>query len=352
MKPTTSIPRPVARPLGLAVLALVASLSPLDASDEPAPREAPRLAQPREALLAGIHWGVCYSGFREGQHPDRGDGPRNPSEEEILEDLRILTKAGFRLIRLYDSKENSSTTLRLIREHQFDLKVMLGAWLEAEVNNPDCPWDPEPFTDEALALHKVRNHREVGEAIRLAREYPKIVVAVAVGNEALVQWNDHMVPLESILAQVARVRAAVDQPVTVADNYDWWAKHGAPLIKEVDFISVHIYPVWEGRDIDEAIRFGAGNLAAVQRVAGGKPIVITEAGWATVASEFGERASESKQQRYYRELHAWTRERNITTLFFEAFDEDWKGNPDNPLGAEKHWGIHHIDRSPKAVMRR
>ena len=30
---------------------------------------------------------ICYSGYREGQHPDRGDGAVNPSREEILQDL-------------------------------------------------------------------------------------------------------------------------------------------------------------------------------------------------------------------------------------------------------------------------
>ena len=42
---------------------------------------------------------------------------------------------------------------------------------------------------------------------------------------------------------------------------------------------------------------------------------------------------------------------NITTFFFEAFDEDWKGSPSKPLGAEKHWGLFTIDRKPKLAMR-
>ena len=40
----------------------------------------------------------------------------------------------------------------------------------------------------------------------------------------------------------------------------------------------------------------------------------------------------------------------ITSFFFAAFDEDWKGNPDNPVGAEKHWGLYIVDRKPKLVM--
>src|ERR1700690_2470564 len=52
-------------------------------------------------LLNGFKRAVCYSGFRRGQHPDRGTGAVNPSDKEILEDLQMLTRQGnFGLIRL------------------------------------------------------------------------------------------------------------------------------------------------------------------------------------------------------------------------------------------------------------
>ena len=31
--------------------------------------------------------------------------------------------------------------------------------------------------------------------------------------------------------------------------------------------------------------------------------------------------------------------------------EDWKGNPNDMMGAEKHWGLYNVDRTPKLVMR-
>lgn len=311
------------------------------------------LQQEKNDLLAGEHWAICYSGFRDGQHPDRGDGAVNPSEEEILEDLRILQdQCGFKLIRLYDSKENSQTVLRLIREQELDLKVLLGAWLDAEVNNPGCPWQKEPYPEEKLTANKLANQKEVETAITLAKSYPNAVVAVAVGNEALVEWNDHMVPVESVIGYVKQVKAAIKQPVTVADNYDWWAKHGQELAQELDFVSVHIYPIWEGKDILEAMDYGIANMQRVREALPESKLVITEAGWATTASEFGERASEKKLTIYYEALERWAREMNITTFFFEAFDENWKGDPNNPLGAEKHWGLFFADRSPKAVMRK
>ena len=326
-----------------ALLALALGVSGLTAQE---------LGQDRSGLLLGQVEAVCYSGFRAGQHPDRGNGAVNPTDEQILEDLRILVEeTPFRLIRVYDSRENSEAVLRLIEAHDLPLRVLLGAWLSAEVSNPGCPWMPEPYPDETLAANRLANATEVGNAIRLANAYPETVCAVAVGNEALVGWTDHMVPVESVIAYVRTVKAAIEQPVTVADNYDWWARHGSELAAELDFVSVHIYPVWEQRDIGEGVGYGEANMRRVREALPDARLVITEAGWATTASEFGERASEARQARYYRELMDWAREMNITAFFFEAFDESWKGDPNNPAGAEKHWGLYFEDRTPKLAVR-
>ena len=295
---------------------------------------------------------VAYSGFREGQHPDRGDGAVNPSDAEILEDLGILIAHDFNLIRLYDSKENSATTLELIRRHDLPIKVLLGIWLDAEFSNHEgCPWLDEPIADEKLAANVLENAAELQRGIGLARQYDDIVVAVNVGNEALVEWNDHMVPLENVIAYVRRVKAAIDQPVTVADNYEWWIKDGAPLAAEIDFLGVHTYPAWEEKTIDEALAYTIENMEGVATALPDRPMAILEAGWATTAIEFADRANEANQERFFRELHDWATDTNMTVFFFEAFDEPWKGDPNNPQGAEKHWGLFNVDRTPKQVVR-
>jgi exo-beta-1,3-glucanase (GH17 family) len=314
--------------------------------------EADRLAVFHDGFLAGEVMAVAYSGFREGQHPDRGAGAVNPSAAEILEDLEILVAHDFHLIRMYDAGENTRQTLELIREHALPMQVVVGIWLDAEFSNHEgCPWLSEPIPDEQLAANAVKNAAEVRRGIALANAFADIVVAVNVGNEALVEWNDHMVPLEQVIAYVRQVKDAIAQPVTVADNYVWWTEDGAVLAAEVDFLAVHTYPVWEGKTIDEGLSFTIENVDGVRAALPDKPLVVFEAGWATVASEFGERASEANQARYFAELRDWARAANTTVFFFEAFDEPWKGDPSNPLGAEKHWGLFTVDRTPKAVMR-
>ena len=276
----------------------------------------------------------------------------NPSSEEILEDLEILVAHGFRLIRLYDSGENSAMTLELIRRHDLPIKVLLGIWLDAEFSNHEgCAWLDEPIPDEQLAANRLRNAAELKRGIELATRFDDIVVAVNVGNEALVEWNDHMVPLADVVAYVRQVKAAIDQPLTVADNYLWWIRDGAPLAAEVDFLGIHTYPVWEGKSIDEGLAYTIENVRGVRAALPDKPIALLEAGWASIAIEFGERASERSQDRYYRELRVWATENNTTVFFFEAFDESWKGDPNSPLGAEKHWGLFNVDRTPKQVVR-
>ncbi len=296
---------------------------------------------------------VAYSGFREGQYPDRGDGAVNPSGDEILEDLRILVAHDFNLIRLYDSGANSRLTLELIRQHQIPIKVMLGIWLDAEFSNHEgCPWLDEPIPESQLAANTSRNAAELQRGVKLANEFKNIVVAVNVGNEALVDWNDHMVPIEKVIAYVKRVKEAIDQPVTVAENYVWWIRDGAELAAEVDFLGVHTYPQWEGKTIDEGLAYTIENIRGVREALPDKPIAVLEAGWATVAEEFGERANEADQVRYYLEVQKWAQATNTTVFFFEAFDEPWKGDPDAPLGAEKHWGLFNVDRTPKQLLQR
>jgi len=294
---------------------------------------------------------VAYSGFRAGQHPDRGEGAVNPSREEILEDLQLLSEYDFGLIRLYDAGENSEMVLELIREHELDIDVMLGLWLSAELSNHEgCPWLESPIPEAELEANRLANEAEIERGIALAQAYEDVIVAINVGNEALVDWTDHLVPVERVIGYVRQVKAAVNQPVTVAENYEWWIRYGEALAAEVDFLGVHSYPVWEGRSIDEGLSYTVENLMAVRAAHSNVPMAVLEAGWATTASEFGERANEAAQARYFDELSQWGQRANVTVFFFSAFDEPWKGDPNDPLGAEKHWGVFFENRNPKSLL--
>lgn len=341
--------------LGVLLLTMAACAGPT-----PVPHPAPTppaplgdgLKQAPSARLAGLAIGIAYSGYRPGQRPDRGHGGLEPNSEQILEDLRLLSRDGqFGLLRLYDSGPHARHVLEVIQTHTLPLKVMQGAWLQAEVSNHEgCAWLTEPIPEAELAKNRVANREEVDRLIQLAQTYSQIIVAVNVGNEVLVDWSDHVVPVEALRAHLTRVKAAVTQPVTVADNYVAWAEHGAALLDVVDLAAVHTYPCWEDKTVAEAMPYTVENLRRVQAALPGTRLMVGEAGWASIASEFGARASQAHQRTYYEALQQWAEANNITTFVFEAFDEDWKGNPDNPWGAEKHWGLFDLHRRPKQVM--
>lgn len=290
---------------------------------------------------------ICYSGYREGQSPVDGT---YPTREQIREDLLILSR-NWRFLRLYDCSPHAETVLSVIREEELDFHIMLGLDMAAEMSNPHCPWGAE-FDDETLAANRRANEREMERLVALAREYPESVFAVSVGNEASVEWTDHMVPVDRLIECATTVGGQIEQPVTFCENYVPWTYKLEPLAEALDFIAVHTYPAWEYRSIDDALEYTKQNYHSVVDHYPGKPVVITEAGWPTAANGRGidpHNASEELQAHYYEQLIAWTTEEQILAFVFEAFDEPWKGSPD-PLEPEKHWGLFNVDRTPKLVM--
>jgi len=291
---------------------------------------------------------ICYSGYRDGQSPRTRVWP---SVAQIREDLRILG-TDWPLLRLYDASPHAERVLEAIRLEGLGTRVLLGAHLGAEMNNFGCPWGATYGEDELDANAK-DNDAEVDRLIALARANEDIVFAVAVGNEATADWTDHVVPVERVLAQVRRVKAAVRQPVTFCENYVPWQHKLRGLADELDFISLHTYPVWEYKHIHEALAYTRANFESVAALYPGKPVVITEAGWATTSNGRGipeHHTSEELQQIYLRDLLDWTDAAGILCFVFEAFDEPWKGS-DDPREPEKHWGLYREDRTPKAVAR-
>ena len=271
---------------------------------------------------------IAYSGYRQGQSPESGD---YPSQDQVAEDLSILAR-NWRLIRVYKADRHGEDILAVIRREKIDLKVMLGIWL-----------DGEPVAEQS-------NAQQIANGIRLANEYKDVVVAVNVGNEVLVEWTAHPVTENQVIRYVREVKAGVSQPVTVADNYVWWRDHGAELAREVDFITMHSYPLYERKDIGQGLSYTVENYEGVRAAHPTKTIVIGEAGWATYADSnlnVPRAGNERKQQRYYKQLTNWARKNQVTVIFFEAFDEPWKGS-----GTEGHWGLFTVDRKAKRVMRK
>lgn len=292
---------------------------------------------------------ICYSGFREGQKP----GGIVPSYEEVKEDLLMLQNH-WKYLRLYDCDEHADVVLDVIQKEQLDFQVMLGAYIVAEMNNFGCPWGGGSYTLEELEENKEKNLNQIKKLIRIANQYPDIIFSLSAGNEACVDWTDHYVPVESVIRYVRLIKAKAKQPVTFCENYVPWLSKLKDLVAEIDFISIHTYPVWEYKNIHEALEYTKQNYYSVAEMYPDKVVVITEAGWATNSNGRGicpSNVSEENQEIYFNDLVNWSDSDDILTFVFEAFDESWKGSPE-PFEPEKHWGLFKINRTPKLVMKR
>lgn len=290
---------------------------------------------------------ICYSGFRDGQQPGAG----YPSYDEVKEDLLIL-QPYWKYLRLYDCDQHAETVLEVIKKEQLDFKIMQGAFIEAEMNNFGCPWGGGVYEEEQLEKNKQLNLQKIKKLIQLANQYPEIIFSLSVGNEACVDWTDHYVPVNKVMEYTQLVKQSAKQPVTFCENYVPWLNKLKPLAGIVDFISIHTYPVWEYRHIHESIDYTRENYESVSGLYPGKPVVITEAGWATNSNGRGihpENVNEENQKMYFEDLMGWSQNNKVLTFFFEAFDENWKGSPD-PDEPEKHWGLFYANRRPKLAM--
>lgn len=291
---------------------------------------------------------ICYSGYRRGQSPVE---QIFPSYEEIKEDLYLLVKEGFHYIRMYDPNEHAQIALRVIKEEKLPLKAMIGIDPAAEINNDGCPWDKRIRTEEELLRNKQRNDGQIQELITLANRYKPYMLAVSIGNENRPSWGSDLVETNRLIEMARKFKKETNLPVTYNEGtYEWLALE--ELVKELDVISIHSYPQWNKKTLEESLAMNISDYQSICQKYPHTQVIFTECGWTTLTE--GEamnvyEANEENQKIYIENLNNWSEEEQITVFLFEAFDEPWKGGK-NEKEPEKHWGLFKEDRTPKLVL--
>ena len=290
-----------------------------------------------------IGLGIAYGSYRDDESPDKKSVS---SEQDILEDMTILTTnhgISWNLIRMYAADPASEQVLKTIKKHNLPVKVMQGAWLSSTQSDAE-------------------NEQQISEVIRLANEYEDIVVSVNLGNEIFVDWSAHKLELSDIpqyLNWVKKVKAAVDVPVTLADDYNFWNKPWSQEIAQaLDYIVLHAYAMWNSQTLENAVPWTEKTYHDITVLHPNKQIVLGESGWATssVSSNGDEgliigEASEEAQKIFFNTYRQWLKDNRIVSFYFQAFDEKWKGGEDKPDAiAEKNWGVFNSDRTSKLVV--
>ena len=287
---------------------------------------------------------INYSGYRQNQSPR---DKTYPTKGEILEDLLRL-QGEFYYLRIYDCSTHAYRVLELIEEHNLHFKVMLGLSLYAEINHDDHPYFHK-FSEPELQRHTKKNAHLVEEIIELALKYKDIVNAISIGNEIRSPWSNRRVSVQRMVDITLHIQTETNIPVTYCEEYHTWISDLKPLAEAVDFISIHTYPAWQGKHIDDALDTMIQNYQEAQEAFPTKPILITETGWPTSSHGHkikAEYANVENQKTYNSQASQWAKENQILVYLFEAFDEPWKGG-DDPLEPEKNWGIYYVDRTRK-----
>jgi exo-beta-1,3-glucanase (GH17 family) len=291
---------------------------------------------------------ICYSGYRQNQSPLT---KVYPTYEEVLSDLTFLSKH-FDYIRMYDPYQHAQTVLKVLKEHKLPLKLMLGVEPQGEISNPHCPWGGL-HSDEAIKKHKKENYEQLDVLAKLANEYKDHMLAVAVGNECTSDWHHNLMAPETMAEHVKYLKSKTDVPVSFCEGAHYWKTKGAVIAKEVDFISIHSYPLWNKVPVEKALEYTIKDYQDNVLAFPGKQVIFTEYGWTT--GDDGKMlkgsATIENQEKYLNEVDAWSKNNKVTMFLFEAFDEPWKGsnNPDEP---EKHWGIFDVNRKPKGYAKK
>lgn len=300
--------------------------------------------------MPGQGWGVCYGPHRDGQGPDSA---QQPTREQIREDLHIMAKH-WRMVRMYGQGEAARWTAEIIREDRLPLKLFAGIWIAAEVHLNDK--GDVTARDGKLA---VLNRKQVADGIKLANDFPDVVIALGVGNETQVNWSAYRTTSEVLLGYIREVRIAVKQPVSTCDDYNFWNKpESVKIAEECDFIALHAYAMWNKQLLADALPWTRAQISAVKGLHPNRSVILTELGWATQKGTEGYQAvgivgepGEHQQELFFRALEHWATAVSQPYFYFEAFDEKWKGGS-APNEVEKHWGVFNSDRSPKLVMQR
>jgi len=312
--------------------------------------------------------GIGYSGYRAGQSPDEA---KYPSEDQIKEDLALLTRGQWTLLRLWDCSPHAERVLKVIHDNQLDFQVMLGVWVVG----------PKKDNDGA-------NLDQIDQCVALAAQYPDIVGALSVGNETLDSWSDVRLAPAELADYIGDVRGKVQQPVTTDDffvpftftNDDGYSYADVTKVaRAVDFLALHVYafidapyhsfdwkqlavaagPARATAMMDAAMQYTKESIGsavdALAQAGLAMPIVIGETGWKTSPTGVADDATEAdrahpvNQKMFYDRVVAWVygadRDANspLTMFYFEAFDEPWKGGDDG-------WGLFDTDRYSKYTL--
>jgi exo-beta-1,3-glucanase (GH17 family) len=196
-----------------------------------------------------------------------------------------------------------------------------------------------------LGIWDIQSETEVNKAINLAKEHPKLIVAICCGNEGLLTNRYDFQTLETVMGQIRQLLPSIyvvtSEPIHDYGNDD--------LRRLGDFHFPIIHPFFSGVDKSDpvaAANWVFGRVEALRSYSQ-KPILVKESG---LPSAGHPDCSPQRQATFWRTLFSkGTGTPNVGYAAFEAFDLPWKAR-DTGTEIEGHWGFWDANRQPKPVV--
>src|SRR5215469_2964826 len=188
------------------------------------------------------------------------------------------------------------------------------------------------------------NEKEVEKGIHVALANRRVIDRVIVGNEAI-QFS--YVSVDQLNDYIKRVRDALPNRIKVSTAEPWSAWLLNPeLGQNVDFVTVHLLPYWEGVPVRTALKSLPRWYQLVQDEFPDKTIVIGETGWPSQGrSHRLSEASLANEAYYVRNFVQFALEKGYDYYLIEAYDQPWKARDEGTVGA--YWGLFDASGNPK-----
>jgi exo-beta-1,3-glucanase (GH17 family) len=306
--------------------------------------------------------------------PYRTLDKQTPTDAQLLEDLDLMEAAGFTLVRMFGADPLHEHIVNLAAQHNPALSFQIGIDLKGLATASACTGTAEQNSynlGQIATAASIANNPAYGN-----------VATVSVGNEP--SFFSKYMPANCLAGYVALLRHQITQPVTVEDDYTFYAGQTTAgtdriaekpdaLLQVVDFVAIHVYPfsnpgIWNWQQGTASALMTAAfsedqhmyNSVAsyLYRDATGRtvsigatlPITIGETGWKATPTYLKSPleavanpaiANPVNAKWYYDLVSTWAGSAGgpVAVVYFEAFDEPWKG-------ADDGWGLWDVTRAP------
>jgi glucan 1,3-beta-glucosidase len=285
--------------------------------------------------------GVAYGPYRfEGQRP----GGPPPDERQILRDLELIHRAGFRQLRTFGTDNGLNRIPPIARAHFPDLAIFQGVYA--------CGLHHDDLANPG------GTRAQMEEAVRLALANGN-VAGIIVGNECLPGEPEACaspISVAQLIADIELVRTklktggrpgvAVTSAMSMVAAVVAFESQGRPVAEHCDPILVNIHPFFAPCPAEQAVANVLASYRRLQQLYGpsARRIVVGETGWPSDGPANGEAVPGIEgQRRFVHDLYRNVRAEGIRVFWFEMFDEPWKAVSG---GVGPHWGL--FDRQGRA----